>query len=79
MDKSHIIKKLNNIKPVKDRKASTLYDDIKTCFFCKEPFKECDTIIPGKGLIIGPMDVVKYKNHFWHHGCVFDYIKINTS
>jgi hypothetical protein len=45
------------------------------CFFCDEPFKECDTIIPGVGLIIGCVDIKKYKNHYWHKGCIGDYKK----
>ena len=60
------------IEPVGEEKAERLYNRVALCAYCKEPFKECDTVIPGKGVIIGEMDVVKYKNRFWHHGCVFD-------
>lgn len=63
------------IKAVSERKTDQLYDSLAVCAYCKTPFKECDTIIPGKGLIIGKFDVVKYKNLFWHYGCVFDYNK----
>ncbi len=61
------------IKTVSEAKAEQLYNSLKVCAYCKTPFKECDTIIPGKGIIIGEFDVVKYKNLFWHYGCVFDY------
>lgn len=60
------------IKPVDEEKAEKLYDELALCAYCKEPFRECDTVIPGKGVIIGEMDVVEYKDRFWHYGCVFD-------
>ena len=63
------------MKTVSEEKADQLYDSLITCAYCKTPFKECDTIIPGKGLIIGEVDVVEYKNLFWHHGCISDYKK----
>ena len=45
------------------------------CHYCGEPFKECDTIIPGIGLIIDEIDIRKYKNNYWHRGCVSDFKK----
>lgn len=60
------------IESVGEEKAERLYNELALCAYCKEPFKECDTVIPGKGVIIGETDVVEYKNHFWHYGCVFD-------
>ena len=65
----------NNIKDVTEEKADELYHFLEVCHYCKEPFKECDTLIPGKGLIIGNMDVVEYKKLFWHYGCIFDHEK----
>jgi hypothetical protein len=63
------------IKSVSEKNADQLYDSLSVCHYCKTPFKECDTIIPGKGLLTGEMDVVEYKNVFWHYGCIFDYKK----
>lgn len=63
------------IKRVGKQFAERLVDDLVSCAFnyCNEPFKECDTIIPGRGIIIGEIDVVKYKHRFWHYGCVYDF------
>jgi hypothetical protein len=52
-----------------------LVDELVTCFYCGEPFKECDTLIPGIGVVVGETDVVKYKNKFWHYGCIADWHK----
>ena len=52
-----------------------LVDELATCHCCAEPFKECDTLIPGVGVIVGETDVVKYKYKFWHHGCIEDWHK----
>ena len=70
------MKEINSIKPVDEEKTEQLYNSISVCTYCKAPFKECDTIIPGWGLIIGEIDVVKYKKRFWHYGCVLDYQKV---
>ena len=45
------------------------------CHYCGEPFKECDTFIPSIGVLIGEVDIKKYLNHDWHHGCINDYKK----
>jgi hypothetical protein len=45
------------------------------CYYCGEPFKECDTLIPGIGVIIGEVDIKKYLDYCWHHGCIIDYKK----
>ncbi len=45
------------------------------CCYCGEPFKECDTIIPGVGVIVGETDMKKYQNNFWHRGCIYDFNK----
>jgi hypothetical protein len=37
------------IKSVSEEKADQLYDSVSVCHYCKSPFKECDTIIPGIG------------------------------
>ena len=49
------------------------------CYYCGEPFKECDTFIPGIGVIIGEVDIKKYLNYYWHHGCIIDYKKETTN
>jgi hypothetical protein len=61
------------IKLVSKEKADELYESFVVCAYCKTPFKECDTIIPGKGLVIGETDVKEYRNSFWHSGCILDY------
>ncbi|MCU0652089.1 MAG: hypothetical protein MUC39_04015 [Candidatus Omnitrophica bacterium] len=65
----------NIIKSISEEVKDKLYDSLEVCAYCKTPFKECDTIIPGKGIVVGEVDVVKYKNLFWHHGCIADYKK----
>ena len=65
----------HNIKPVSEAKADQLYHALKLCTYCKTPFRDCDTIIPGKCLSIGDYDVVEYRKAFWHYGCIFDYKK----
>ena len=62
----------NDIKIVSDEKAEELYNSLVFCYYCRTPFKECNTIIPGKAVIIGEVDVVEHKSHFWHSGCIFD-------
>jgi len=69
------MKEINSIKPVGEKRAEQLYNSVSVCIYCKTPFKECDTIILGKGIVIGETNVVEYKKRFWHHGCVFDYEK----
>ncbi|MBL7197640.1 MAG: hypothetical protein ISS47_06040 [Candidatus Omnitrophica bacterium] len=66
----------NKIKAVSEEKADELYNSLIFCHYCETPFKECDTIVPGKGVVLGEIDVVQYKSRFWHYGCVFDYEKI---
>lgn len=65
------------IKVVSEKKAEDLYNSLTFCAYCDTSFKDCDTIIAGKGLMLGGMDVVGYKGHFWHYGCVFDHRKDN--
>ena len=66
------------IQKVSEKKAEQLSDDLVFCAYCNEPFKECDSVIPGIGVIIGETDVVKYRNTFWHRGCIADYKKSNS-
>ena len=54
-------------------------DKCGVCYYCGEPFKECDTLIPGIGVIIGEVDIKKYLNYYWHHGCIIDYKKETTN
>ena len=55
-----------------EQEQDRLVGQLETCHYCGEPFKECDTLIPGVGVIVGETDVVKYSNKFWHHGCIAD-------
>lgn len=63
------------IEEVSEEKAEKLVDALVFCAYCNEPFKECDTLIPGIGVIVGEIDVVKYGDRFWHSGCVRDFMK----
>lgn len=69
------MKKIYHVYKVSEEKADLLVDDLIFCAYCNEPFKECDTIIPGVGLILGETDVVRYNNKFWHNGCISDSLK----
>jgi len=55
-----------------EEEGDKLVDDLVTCWYCHEPFKECDTLIPGVGVMVGETDAVKYRKRFWHYGCIFD-------
>ena len=55
-----------------------ILDEGVVCYYCGELFKECDTLIPGIGLIIGEVDIKKYQNRYWHHGCIIDHKKEKT-
>lgn len=68
-------KEIKGIIEFDEEYQDELVDQLKVCYYCGEPFKECDTIIPGTGVIVGETDVVKYKNRFWHHDCVDDWYK----
>ena len=72
------MKDIGTVKLVSEKKAEELYESLAVCAYCKTPFKECDTIIPGKGLVIGETDVRKHKNLFWHLGCISDYQKAKS-
>jgi hypothetical protein len=52
-----------------------LIDTDEVCFYCGSPFKECDTVIPGVGVIVGDVDVAEYFSHYWHSGCIDDWTK----
>jgi hypothetical protein len=57
-----------------EKQQDRLVDDCRVCHFCEELFKECDTLIPGVGVIVGETDVVKWKNNYWHYGCISDWL-----
>jgi len=65
------------IKAVTEEKEEELYNSLALCTYCRTPFRECNTLIPGKGIVLGEVDVVEYKGRFWHYGCIFDYEKDN--
>ncbi|MDT8302175.1 MAG: hypothetical protein RQ760_11875 [Sedimentisphaerales bacterium] len=58
-----------------EQEEGNLVDDCETCWYCSEPFKECDTLLPGVGVIVGETDIVKYRKRYWHYGCIFDWRK----
>lgn len=60
------------VQKINEKKAERLIDNLIFCVYCNEPFKECDSVIPGIGVIVGETDVVKYHNTFWHRGCIVD-------
>jgi len=64
----------NDILELTEEQQDHLVDDCLVCCFCGELFKECDTIMPGIGVIIGETDVVKWKNRLWHRGCISDWL-----
>jgi hypothetical protein len=66
--------RVHGIIKLSELQQDRLVDDCRVCHYCREPFKECDTLIPGVGVIIGETDVVKWKNRFWHHGCIYDWL-----
>lgn len=66
---------IKGIIELAEEEQDNLVDDLVTCWYCHEPFKECDTLIPGVGVIVGETDVVKYRKRFWHYGCIFDWHK----
>ena len=68
---------IKGITSLTDEKEDELVDRLIYCFFCNEPFKECDTIKPGVGVIVGETDVKKYKGRYWHWGCIYDYEKMD--
>ena len=59
--------------------SEKLIESDEVCFYCGEPFKECDTIIPGDGVIVGEVDVEDFLSHYWHSGCIGDWIKDSMS
>ena len=58
--------------------ADAIADTDEVCYYCSEPFKECDTLIPSIGVIVGETDVVRYIDKYWHCGCVADWHKSQT-
>jgi hypothetical protein len=64
---------------VSEEQADRLSDALVCCAFCGEPFKECDTVIPGVGVIVGETDVVKWRTRYWHLGCVRGFEKPENS
>lgn len=69
----------DSIKEVSEERAEQLVDLLVLCAYCKEPFKECDTLVPGVGVIIGETNVVEYAKKYWHRGCVEDFTKSRSS
>jgi hypothetical protein len=63
------------VRSVSEETADRLVDAFVCCAFCGEPFKECDTVILGVGVIVGETDVVEWRGRYWHEGCVADYNK----
>lgn len=55
------------------------FDSEEECFYCGEPFTECETIIfrgfKKIGYIPAETDKVSYMNYYWYSGCVEDFKK----
>ena len=56
-----------------------LIDKDIACHYCGEPLKECDTIIPGVGVIPGEVDLEEFQGQYWHSGCIDDWLKENCN
>ena len=69
------MEKIKEIKDVSEEKADEMVDNLVFCSYCGEPFKECDAVILGIGVIIGKTDVKFYKGRYWHYGCIYDFEK----
>ena len=70
---------VRKIRMLTEREKGDLIDNCECCYYCGEPFKECDRLIPGIGVITGEVDVVKYLGNFWHLGCIEDWRKDNPA
>lgn len=54
-----------------------ILEECGVCHYCGEPFKECDTVIPEVGVIVGEVDIEEYESQCWHYGCITDFKKEN--
>ena len=72
------MKNYYKIQKVVRKKAEKLINTLVFCNYCNEPFKECDTVVPCVGVIIGEIDIVKHQNKFWHSGCIADFKKFDN-
>ena len=66
---------IRKVRLLTEKEEDDLVDDCECCHYCGEPFKECDTLIPGVGVVVGETDVVKYLGKHWHFGCICDWHK----
>lgn len=66
---------VRKIQLLTQREQDNLVDACEHCNYCGEPFKECDTLIPGFGIVAGEVNVVKYLGKFWHFGCIEEWHK----
>jgi hypothetical protein len=68
----------NHITQLTESEKDVIVDEGKTCHYCSEPFKECDRVVPGLGVLVGATDVVKFLGKYWHYGCIADWYKENA-
>jgi hypothetical protein len=47
------------------------------CSYCAEPFKECDTLYSDGRFEVGEIDVIGFKESYYHTGCLLDYFREN--
>jgi hypothetical protein len=47
------------------------------CSYCGEPFRECDTLFSDGRFEIGEIDVIGFKENYYHTGCLLDYFREN--
>ena len=69
----------NHITTLTEPEHDTIVDNGETCYYCAEPFKECDRVVPGLGVVVGATDLVKFLGKYWHHGCIEDWYKQNRN
>ena len=74
-----LLRRLQYITKLAECEQNVIVDEGKTCHYCAEPFKECDRVVPGLGVVVGATDVVKFLGKYWHHGCIGDWYKENAN
>lgn len=68
-----------NVLCLTEQEQERLIDKGEVCYYCREPFKECNRIVPGLGVVVGETDVVRYLGKVWHYGCIGDWYKDNKA
>ena len=55
-----------------------LVERCDVCQYCGEPFKECDTLYSDGRFEIGEIDVIGFKEFYYHVGCLMEYFEGNS-